>query len=105
MNKPDFDDIKDLTLNAFFQYMWKRIEREHRAIEQMIEGDGTYDTKLLIESMERYNRWIDGLEIYFSALSGEIPIAFGDLEKDFMEHNSNPSGTEGLFFKRIPVSA
>jgi len=105
MTKPNFDIIEDLAIRSFLDYVWKRIEREHRAIDKMIESKEPYNTDLLVERMEKYNRWIDGLEIYVAALAGIIPEAFSDLKKDFREHNSNPSGSDGPFFRRIPVSA
>jgi len=101
----DIEIIEDLKIRSFFKYVIKRIRREFNAIDQMLENEEPYTPELLIERLERYNRWIDGLDIYLDAIEGNIPDAFGDLKKDFEERNSNPSGSEGSFTKRIPVDA
>ena len=92
MEKPNFEVVKDQALHSFLEYIWKRIERiENPSINYI--------------GMVPTGEWKKELQIYMAGAEGTIPKEWNQLMKDFVEHNSNPSGSEGAFLKRITVDA
>lgn len=101
MEKPNFEIVKDQAHRSFIEYIWKRIEREDAAAKRIHDKDiGEYVHRLTNKLM-----WQSQLNIYMAALNNEIPGEWNMLHWDFVEHNSNPSGSDGPFVNRIPVSA
>lgn len=99
IEKPNFEIVKDMGLRSFLEYVWKRLEREDAAIQSLSEEISV--RKHII----KYAMWANTLEIFMSGVKGEVPFAFRKLYNDFAEHNSDPSGSDGPFVRRITVGA
>ena len=94
MDKPNFENVKNLGLRSFLEYVWKRIERERRALKI----GGIFSAPTLYRREEQ-------LEIFMAGVEGKIPKEWLELMSDFKESNTNPSGSDSSFLKRIMVDA